>query len=312
MASKLLNKPFLTVCMNPTIQKTLVFSSLIKDTVNRCGEYRLDASGKGINVSRVLSQLGKEVCHLTQLGGVLRPLFLELCGHDNLKVEWVESSSPIRFAYTLIERAEKTVTEIVEEAEKVGEGTEKRLLEKFSVLVSGFSTLIISGTNAAGFSDALIPEMVRIARAEDLRIILDVRGQDLINSLVFGPDIIKPNLSEFITTFAPELLLQKTADIADIKKKVKNIWAELYNKYPCTLILTRGADPLWFAEKGEFEEYAFEPVEPFNTTGSGDAFTAGLAAALEQGASLRDAIANGIRCGTLNAGLLRPAVIKPI
>jgi len=298
--------------MNPTLQKTLVFSDFIQDTVNRTGVYSFDASGKGINVSRVLSQSGKDCCHLTQLGGVFRPLFLELCHKDNIRVEWVESSSPIRFCYTILNRADKSVTELVEESEKVGEGTGDRLLEAFSALVKNHSALIISGTKAAGFTDTLVPEMVRLAKANGLRVILDVRGQDLINSLPFGPDIVKPNLFEFISTFAPELISHNniSGSEADVRERVGKIWAKLCEKHPCGLVLTRGADAVWFIEKGELAEYAFERVEPFNTTGSGDAFTAGLAAALEDGASLRDAIAQGSRFGALNAVLLRTGVIR--
>jgi 1-phosphofructokinase family hexose kinase len=299
---------FLAVCMNPTLQKTLVFSCLIRDSVNRTGEYRLDASGKGVNVCRVLTQLGKEACHLTQLGGVMRPLFLELCGKDGLTVEWVESSSPIRFCYTIIDKEQKTVTELVEESEKVGDGTGGRILETFTKLIPGYSVLVISGTKAKGFSDNLIPEMVHKARDHGCRIILDISGQDLIKSLSLGPNIVKPNLHEFISTFAPELLSEKNT--GTVKKKVGKIWAELYEKYPCALVLTRGSEPLWYAEKGELAEFAFKSVEPLNTTGSGDAFSAGLAAALEEGASLVDALTEGTRCGALNATLLKPGVIQ--
>jgi len=299
---------FLAVCMNPTLQKTLVFSGLARDSVNRTGEYRLDVSGKGVNVCRVLTQLGKEACHLTQLGGSLRPIFLDLCGMDGLRVEWVESSSPIRFCYTLIDKEQKTVTELVEESEKVGTHTEELLFETFSKLIPAYSALIISGTKAKGFSDSLIPEMVHKARGHDCKIILDIRGQDLLNSFPFGPDVVKPNLYEFISTFAPELLSEKNAET--VKKAVGRIWADLYEKYSCALVLTRGAEPLWYAEKGELAEYAFETVEPLNTTGSGDAFTAGLAAALEEGATLVDAVAEGVRCGALNAALIKPGVIR--
>jgi len=52
--------PFLTICLNPTLQKTLCFSSVVPGTVNRTGVHRLDVSGKGINVTRVLTQLGKK------------------------------------------------------------------------------------------------------------------------------------------------------------------------------------------------------------------------------------------------------------
>jgi 1-phosphofructokinase/tagatose 6-phosphate kinase len=299
---------FLAVCMNPTLQKTLVFSGLVPDSVNRTGEYRLDASGKGVNVCRVLTQLGKEACHLTQLGGTLRPLFLELCEKDGLRIEWVESFSPIRFCYTLIDKKQKTVTELIEESEKVGTHTEELLFETFSKLIPAYSALIISGTKAKGFSDNLIPEMAIKARAQGCRIILDVRGLDLLNSLSVGPNLVKPNLYEFISTFAPEMLSEKNAGI--VKKKVGEIWADLYEKYQCALVLTRGAEPIWYAEKGELAEYAFESVEPLNTTGSGDAFTAGLASALEEGASLADAVAEGARCGALNAVLLTPGVIR--
>jgi len=299
---------FLAVCMNPTLQKTLVFSGLVRDSVNRTAEYRLDASGKGVNVCRVLTQLGKEACHLTQLGGTLRPIFLELCNKDGIKVEWVESSSPIRFCYTIIDKEQKTVTELVEESEKVEEGTGVRLLESFTKLIPGYSVLVISGTKAKGFSDNLIPEMVSTAHTQGCRIILDVRGQDLIKCLPLGPYLVKPNLYEFISTFKPELLSEKNIDT--VRKKVGEIWAELYEKYPCALVLTRGSESLWYAEKGEVSEFAFKSVEPLNTTGSGDAFTAGLATALEDGASLVDAIAEGVRCGALNAVLLKPGVIR--
>ena len=297
---------FLAVSMSPTLQKTLVFPALIPDTVNRTGEYRLDIAGKGLNVCRVLGQLGKEACHLTQLGGALRPLYLELCAEDKLKVEWVESSSPIRLCYTLIDRGQKTVTELVEESEKVGEGTEQRLLEKFSKLIVDCSTLVISGTKAEGFSDSLIPEMVNKAKTENRRVILDVRGKDLIESLPFKPDIIKPNLEEFISTFA----VDSTGNIGDVKKRVKKICAELYDEYRCVVVLTRASRPVWYAEKGELEEYSFESIEPLNSTGSGDAFTAGLAAALEDGATLTGAVAEGARCGALNAAQLKPGVIQ--
>jgi fructose-1-phosphate kinase PfkB-like protein len=38
--------------MNPTLQKTLLFPSLAIDEVNRTERHWLDASGKGVNVSR--------------------------------------------------------------------------------------------------------------------------------------------------------------------------------------------------------------------------------------------------------------------
>jgi 1-phosphofructokinase/tagatose 6-phosphate kinase len=302
--------------MNPSLQKTLGFSSLVRDRVNRTEKHRLDASGKGVNVSRVLSQLGKPNCHLTQLGGSLRPLFLDLCAQDKLSLEWVESGSPIRFCYTLLDDADHSVTEVVEESSPVTPGTEERLMAAYTRLLPAHETVIISGTKAGGFSDALVPWMVRQAKEAGRQVILDLRGMDLINSLRYKPDIIKPNLLEFIETFAPELkaglLATEASDASQeerIRSPIRDLCLELCRNYRCRIILTRGAQSIWFAESGGFAEYALEALQPVNTTGSGDAFTAGLVSALSEGADLEAAVGHGARCGRLNAGLFKVGVI---
>jgi fructose-1-phosphate kinase PfkB-like protein len=298
--------------MNPTIQRTLRFGQLTIDTVNRTADYRMDASGKGVNVTRVLTQLGKKCVHLTHLGGPLRPIFLQLCTADSLSLEWVESGSPIRFCYTLINDADHTVTELVEEAEKVGEGTEERLMRAYAGMLPLFSTVIISGAKAAGYSDALVPGFVKKAKEKGLSVILDVRGKDLTGSLEYGADIIKPNLYEFVQTFAPELILGNriAAGEGTVREQVKKAALDLGEKYGSRIVLTRGIQPVWAFDGDGFHEYAIETVKPVNTTGSGDAFTAGLASGLSDGASFAEAIAWGAHCGLLNAGLLKGGVIR--
>ncbi|MDR0525766.1 MAG: PfkB family carbohydrate kinase [Spirochaetaceae bacterium] len=295
--------------MNPTLQKTLRFSDLIMDKVNRTNRYRLDASGKGINTTRVLTQLGKPCRHLTQLGGMFRPMFLRLCEKDGLSVSWVESDRNLRFCHTLINDADKSVTELVEESEPVPPETESRLREAFERLLPDCRWLIISGTKAPGFSDELVPFFVKTAKAKGKQIILDLRGEDLKNSLIYEPEVIKPNLLEFAGTFAPELV-QGNQVMPDPEGLIEKICADLAERYGCQIILTDGAKPVRFTEEGTIRLYPFAPVPPVNTTGSGDAFTAGLAAGLDDSKPLRDAIAQGIHCGALNAGLLKVGVIR--
>jgi len=322
---------FLTVCLNPTLQKTLRFTSIFPGTVNRTEAHRLDASGKGINVTRVLTQLGKKATHLTQLGGVLRPLFLSFCEQDGLSVQWVESESQIRFCYTLLSNTESTlsgedgappggsaVTELVEESEPVCAGTGDRLLEKFDDILArdaGLNWLIISGTKAAGFSDAVIPAMTQRAKEKGLKVILDIKGKDLTESLKYQPDIVKPNLLEFAAGFAPELVRNNELTEIDAvaKERIKTAVLDIARKYKCSVILTNGSKKIIAADVSSgnnFFEVEFQPVKAVNSTGCGDAFTAGLAAALEDGAGFREAISEGSRCGALNAAFVRPGVIR--
>ena len=331
---------FLTVCMNPTLQKTLCFDHVIPGSVNRTAFHRLDASGKGINVTRVLSQLGKKAIHLTHLGGTLRPLFLGLCEKEKLNVHWVESGSAIRFCYTVISGkttgspAEalaknpfyfRTLTELVEEGENVTEGTEGRLLAAYLEILDSVKTVIISGTKASGYSDALIPSMVRLAGKKRKRIILDIRGSDLKQSLLFRPNVIKPNLFEFADTFAAELeqcardrgkapldyksMGELSGNEPGVKENVCDLALKLAASYGIHIVLTRGTYPVWYTGGSNFFESPVKEIATINATGSGDAFTAGFAAALEEGLSLKDSVAQGIHCGALNAGLLKPGIL---
>jgi len=344
---------FLTVCLNPTLQKTLCFPSITPDAVNRTAVHRLDASGKGINVTRVLTQLGKKAVHLTQLGGVgihagLRPLFLSLCEQDGLSVEWVESgcatgdcmtdghTGQIRFCYTLLTGGNGGVTELVEESAPVAAGTEERLLEKFDAMLGNppcsvfppppVHCLIVSGTKAAGFSGAVIPSMVRKAKEKGLPVVLDIKGNDLTESLKYEPDIVKPNLFEFAATFAPNLIRDNDLMLDEnrIEKQIKTVLMETCLKYRCRIILTNGSRKIFAANGadndvengGRYFKIEVPAVKAVNTTGCGDAFTAGLAAALfpeEKNKAATDftaAISEGMRCGALNAGLEKPGVIR--
>ena len=294
--------------------------------MNRTGIHRLDASGKGINVTRVLTQLGKRTVHLTQLGGVLRPLFLSLCEQDGLSVQWVESESQIRFCYTLLSDSDgalpngSDVTELIEESETVGDGTEGRLLEKFDDILTHTADLkwvIISGTKAAGFSDAVIPAMTQRAKEKGLKVILDIKGKDLTESLKYQPDIVKPNLFEFAADFAPELIKNNelTEIDASAKERIKSAVLDMAQKNKCSVILTNGSRKIIAADSdkmsgNEFFEIEVQSAKALNSTGCGDAFTAGLAAALVEGAGFREAISEGARCGALNAALVRPGVVR--
>ena len=326
-----LNGRFLSVSMNPTLQKTLCFNRVKPGEVNRAASHRFDVAGKGLTVARVLSQLGKEVVHLTQLGGKLRPIFLDLCEQDRINVRWVESGSAIRFCYTLISDNDeegdgnKTVTELVEEGEPVAEGTEERLLASYKEFLPAAETVIVCGTKARGFSDAVIPTMVRLARKEKKQIVLDIRGNDLRQSLAYEPDIIKPNLFEFTDTFTAELeqlardsgiippayksLGDLTGEEKGVKENVAALVMKMSDKYKTKIVLTRGKRSVWYTGGNGLAEIPVEIIKTVNTTCSGDAFTAGLAAALNEGRSLKEAVELGIHCGSLNGGFLKPGTI---
>jgi len=309
-------RPILCVCLNPVVQKTLVFDRLVKGEVNRAREHRVDASGKGVNVARVLVESGRPAIHLTQAGGPTREWFLSLAAADGLDIRWVESESEIRFCHTVVDLAEGNATELVEEARTVGPGTGDRLLAAFRDLLPSCGALAISGTKAAGFDADIFPAMTRYAKEAGLFVVLDIKGKDLSDSLEYRPDVVKPNLQELLSTWplgkgeAPSGSGKAASDEATIRAHVARIAAEIQERYGSRLVVTRGSRPTWYWEGGELREGPVHPIKPLNPTGSGDAFTAGLTAVLASGGSMAEAIAEGSRLGALNALCLKPGSIR--
>lgn len=288
---------FLTVCLSPVIQKTLLFNSIKLSEVNRAKEHYTDPSGKGINVTRVLRQLGADVTHLTQAGGNNGRHFKTLLKKEKINFKIVNSESSVRSCYTLLDRKNATTTEIVEESNPVEMSIERKLIKSFTRLVLKHDILVISGSKAPGYSRSVIPQMVKIAKSAGLTVILDMKGEDLLNSLQYSPDYIKHNLSEYSESF-------------NCDKPLNSVASELaYNGIH--LIVTDGINPVKFWNGSIMEETIISAVAtPVNTTGCGDAFAAGFAYALSMGMNIKEAVNKGIICGNMNSRYIRPGVIE--
>jgi len=305
-----MNSEFLVVCLNPTIQKTIIVKELKENEVNRSSEYRTDAAGKGVNTTRILNQLGADAVHLTQSGD--RGDYLrELIERDNLSLITAPNTSYIRTCTTLINKSNSTVTEIVEESPDVDKGTEKKVMDIYKNLLFETKNVIITGSKASGFGDTIFPNMVKLAKTSGKTVILDFRGKDLLNSIQHKPDIIKINFPEFVSTFFPDYSIGEHEENHELKVMVKDKMRELLKMYGIKTILTRGTMSVLFINSDTtIKKVKIHPVKSVNTIGCGDAVTAGLAFKLTAGIAMEEALRFGVECGSKNAALLKPGVIR--
>jgi 1-phosphofructokinase/tagatose 6-phosphate kinase len=302
------NPRFLCVCLNPVIQKTLVFKGIDPGEVNRTADWRVDAAGKGIIPTRILTQLGEKAVHLTQLGGPTREWFLAMCAEDNIAIEWVESGAPIRFCTTLIEESTGRATELVEESLPVAPGTSDALVGRFATLVDAQTATLLSGTVATGIAPGTMAQFARLAAEAGSRLYLDIKKQDLLECLKFHPVCAKPNLEELAQTLGTPY-----AEVRD-EKPARALVAEtgrrFFEEYGTYLVVTRGARPTLYWDGRMLCEEPVQPVKVKNPIGSGDAFGAGIARILERGGSIYEAVKEGTRLGGLNAAQLKPGTIR--
>lgn len=320
---------FVTLCLNPTIQKTLCFDKISRGEVNRASRNFTDASGKGINASRVLAQLGKQVLHVTQLSKQDKLWFEAELEKQAIKLLAIETAAKARTCTTLIEEnslesgaISRCVTELVESGNKVEPETEAALLKAFDALLDGgelqqIDSLIISGSKAPGFRDSLFAKIALKAHAHNVPVVLDIRGADLKALLgalraaplkaCEAPLVIKPNAQELKETFFEA----QTEAMAE--NQINDCIAKLYSEYGVQSVITRGKDSTLAFDGKKLLNINSESIpqeKVLNTIGCGDAFTAGFAAALADSSSFEEAVRQGIKCGALNARTIQPGSIK--
>jgi len=294
----------LVLCLNPTLQRTLVFSTVTPGQVNRTSGHYEHASGKGVNVTRILRELGEDALHLTQAGCETGRHFLALCAVDGVPVRPVDAPVGVRTCYTLLDMDRHQTTELVEPGEQVDASTEQRLREAFSQLLPDAHTVIISGSKAPGFSDTLYPELVAETKAKGSRVILDIRGKELSKSLEHTPDLIKINVSEFAATFTRGSVSEEASVPDTVRRRMREL-----SQAGTQVVLTNGRKPVLLAAGGSVEQIDVKPVTPVNTIGCGDAVTAGIAAGLHRGGTLREALSLGLFCAAQNAVQLKPGTL---
>lgn len=299
-------KRVLVVCLNPTFQKTYMFDSFILGEVNRAKYLREDASGKGINVARVLTQKKIENVILSHLHYKDEKRMVELVKRDNIKLKYVlDSDSRVRTCSTILTKSGQT-TELVEESNKVSDSTDKKIRELFNQEIKKCDYLLITGTRSPNYREDIYSTFVKEAKELNKTVILDVAGDELKRCIKFKPDIIKPNLREFMKTFYNEDILENSQN-EKFKEKVLSKVKCLYDEYNIISVITRGKSPTWVYDSSGFFQVEVEKSDKcVNTIGCGDTFAASLIANLSDNESLEVALKKASHDALLNAMSIIP------
>ena len=195
-------KKFLVVCLNPVIQKTLVFERLELDSVNRAPRRPDRRLGQG-------SECGARAFAARRRGGPLYPrrraqprlVFIPLRRRRACRgMGRFGFRGPLLLDHHRC-RGYKQQPNLSKKPFPFHPARPNSFSKRFESLVSRFDVLIVSGTKAAGYPDSVIPAMVKRASAQGLMTLLDIKGRDLVACLPFRPAVVKPNLSEFLATF---------------------------------------------------------------------------------------------------------------
>ena len=270
----------------PTVQRTMTFAKLNVDAVNRAIDVKQTASGKSLNVARVLKTLDQPLIATGFLGGDAARIMRRDLDASGIAHDFVDVEPETRTCVTVIDQAGGTATELIEESKPLSDGDWTAMLEKVAQLLGECRVMVMSGSLPPKAPQNFYGDCCNLATKVGVTTILDTRGEPLRQALSAHPNIIKLNLAEFEETFG-----ERGMPSADWLRS-----AELQQ-----LVITQGKEPtlVWDGTRAwRIDSPKIEVVSPI---GSGDSFAAGLAAGLMRGESLHEAAKLGAACGAANA-----------
>lgn len=282
----------LCIGTTPTVQRTMAFSKLTLDAVNRAVDVRQTASGKSVNVARVLNAFEYDVLATGFLGGAGGEYVRRALDDSRIPHEFVNVGPPTRTCVTVIDRGSGAVTELVEEPQRVQPTDYENLLSVVHSNLWRSQMLVLSGSLTPFGAQDFYAKCTRMARDAGIRVIVDARGECLRLALPEGPTIAKPNKAE----------LQDTVGfVIDSAERLQEAVSQLLGRGAGSVVVTMGAEGA-FASDGHESWWVRSPrVAAVNPIGSGDAFAAGLAMGLLQAKPLPDICSLAAACGAANA-----------
>lgn len=294
--------PILCLALTPCLQRTLFFNPLCWGQVNRTARVIETASGKGVNVARVLHVLGGNERLLCPVGGTTGERFTVLLEEEGLTGTLVPSAAPTRICQTLIDEKAGQVTELVEEAAPVTSEVQAALRKQLVTDLQEACCLVISGSPPPDTNPTIYRDLIQLAQGRNCRVILDTQKQPLLEALDANPWMVKLNQEELGLTLARDITnAEETVDAARVllERGIQNV------------VVTQGADRVWLINEEGVRTCQPPPIKPVNPIGSGDAMAAGIALGVSKGESLAESLRLGIACGAANALTQTSGVVQP-
>jgi tagatose 6-phosphate kinase len=283
--------------LSPAWQQILLFDRFTPGEVNRATQSHWCASGKVLNVGLGLHSLGVSSVTLSPVGGPAGEMIereFQACGAP---LSAIRCESTTRVCTTILDRATRVTTELVEAAPPLSTAELNTFSEKFASAAAKGTGLVLTGSLPAGTPVTFYRDLLRAAPA--IPAILDARGPELLAALECKPLVVKPNREELGITFG--------RTISDDEALIEAM-RELNSRGAGWVVVSAGKQSLLATSvEGAYRLTPPTVADPQNPIGCGDALTAGLAWGLSRGMSPVDAIRLGMAAATDRLRQILPA-----
>ncbi|ELZ18424.1 1-phosphofructokinase [Haloterrigena salina JCM 13891] len=267
-----------SVTLNPAVDYTVELSEpLTEGAVARSDEHRYDAGGKGINVSKYLTELGVETVATGVVGGFLGRSLLERLSAAAIDADFVEIDGETRLNTTLL--GPDGEYKINQNGPQVAPSAVEEIVDTLQRYDP--ETVVIAGSLPPGTG----PETIdRLAAAGSWETVVDVGGATLAD-LEAEYALCKPNHDELAAATG-----RRVDDVQSAIAAAEELQTAGFERVVASL----GADGAIMATPDRTLHAPAADVDVVDTVGAGDALLSGVLAARARQESDAVALRSGV------------------
>ncbi|EHJ08533.1 tagatose-6-phosphate kinase [Staphylococcus simiae] len=283
----------LTLTLNPSVDISYPLETLTLDDVNRVEEVSKTAGGKGLNVTRVLSQLKEPVLASGFIGGELGQLIARKLDDADVYHAFYNIKGETRNCIAILHEGQQT--EILEQGPTIDADEARGFIHHVDELLTKVQAVAISGSLPKGLSQDYYAQIIQLCQQRQIPVVLDCSGSALLAVLKqqYKPTVIKPNISELSQLLGQQI----QEDIESLKTVLAN---PLFDGIEW-IIVSLGANGAFAKHNEQYYRVSIPKINVLNPVGSGDSTVAGITSAVVNHENDQTLLKKANTLGMLNA-----------
>lgn len=279
-----------TVTFNPSIDYIVTMDDFQLGKTNRTTTELMLPSGKGLNVTIVLHNLGIENIALGFTAGFVGEEIKKLAKAAGYCCDFIDI--PKGVSRINVKLKDFDGTEINGMGPIVDEESQNLLMEKLNQLTAG-DMLVLAGSIPAGMSKSIYSDILKALEGRGIHFVVDATKELLLNVLPYHPFLIKPNNYELGEIFGVKL--EKKDEVEPYARKLQDMGARN------VLVSMAGEGAVLLDENGKLYQLDAPKGKLVNAVGAGDSMVAGFIAGWRERGEYEHAFKMAVCAGSASA-----------
>lgn len=260
-----------TITLNPAMDLTGSLASLAVGEVNTIQDSDLHPAGKGVNVAKVLSDLGATVTVTGLLGDENQDAFVQTFEQMGAKDEFVRIHGANRINVKIVEKS-GDVTDVNFPGCVVTKKDTDAFEHKLQALMQYHDVFVMAGSLPRGLEPQLAAKWISLLRENGKTVFFDSSNVALEAGVSAKPSFIKPNEIEMSQLAALRGDTIDPNNLSQVKSYAEKLAAEGVEN----IVISLGADGVTWLKDGKWIGVKPPRQSVVSTVGAGDSLVAGL------------------------------------